>query len=553
VLHFSYPRIDRGGGMSQEKRLILAFVLTAGILFTWNSLFPPPKPPQDQPTQSEQQKIMQPTVNKSVKESSLVQDQPDTPEQFQLKPFLFEIGSSTGSIQTLTVDGTPILMRSNPGLLGADLIQPTRLSVPLRTRMEGETIVSEAEAGSFILVRRIYRSNSSSPFTLKCEYSLINQSDQTKIAQLKITPFRTLYTEDPRDKQYTHGFVSINGEPEQLSKIKLKSGEQKNFSAPPDWISSQGKSHILIVRPLAKKGMFHVEHPTGKFQEGSIGRLDLESVTLVPGQAKSWKFDLYIGPADPFLLERVGFEEVLSFGMMSGIVKTLYRFLNWSYSWTHSWGLAICFLSLVAWLPLAPMSLYSMKSAAAMQEKMALIQPAQARIEKEHANNPQKKNQEMMKLWKKHNFNPASGCIGCLPLLITFPIYPALYQLLNRTPQIRGVSFLWIQDLSAPDALIRFGSSLPLIGDSFNLLPILATIGMFFQMTLQQKSMPQPQAATEEQKMQQNVQKMMFKFFPLMLLFALYTAPSGFMLYFALYSLFHSSQQIVVTQLKKRG
>jgi YidC/Oxa1 family membrane protein insertase len=100
-----------------------------------------------------------------------------------------------------------------------------------------------------------------------------------------------------------------------------------------------------------------------------------------------------------------------------------------------------------------------------------------------HKKDPQKLNQEMMKLYKEHGVNPVGGCF---PMLLQMPVFIALFQVLSRTIELRRAPFmLWIQDLSSPDVIARLPFSLPFIGDSLSLLPILMGVAMFVQQKMQ--------------------------------------------------------------------
>src|SRR3990170_1957162 len=99
-----------------------------------------------------------------------------------------------------------------------------------------------------------------------------------------------------------------------------------------------------------------------------------------------------------------------------------------------------------------------------------------------------------MELFRKHKVNPFGGC---LPLLLQMPIFIALYQTLMRSVFLRGASFLWIKDLSGPDQL--FNLPFPKPFDTFNLLPILMTIGMFIQQKISTTSTASSSSA-EQQK-----------------------------------------------------
>ena len=151
-----------------------------------------------------------------------------------------------------------------------------------------------------------------------------------------------------------------------------------------------------------------------------------------------------------------------------------------------------------------------------MMQKMGEIKPKETRLRKEYKNDPQKLQSELLQLYKKEGVNPAAGLIGCLPLLFQMPVYIALFQVLNRAPQLRGERFFFIQDLSSPDRLIL---------GKVNLLPLIAAVAMFFQ----QRFMQRPsENMSEEEKAQQSV----MKFMPLMFGLFFYNLPSGFLLYF---------------------
>ncbi|EGT3616387.1 membrane protein insertase YidC [Clostridium perfringens] len=106
--------------------------------------------------------------------------------------------------------------------------------------------------------------------------------------------------------------------------------------------------------------------------------------------------------------------------------------------------IAIFLLTLLVRLLVLPLNIKQTKS----QQKMQEIQPEIAKLQKKYKNNPEKAQQEMMKLYKDNNVNPMSGC---LPLLIQMPILFALYYVFYGLTELKGISFLWLKDLWAPD------------------------------------------------------------------------------------------------------
>lgn len=110
-------------------------------------------------------------------------------------------------------------------------------------------------------------------------------------------------------------------------------------------------------------------------------------------------------------------------------------------------------------------------------------------------------------------------------MLLQMPIFIALYQALMKSIELRGARFLWINDLSMPDA-VKIPVTLPLVGNSINILPIIMVAAMVVQQKLSTKTMGS--AITEEQKQQQKIMLIMM---PIMFGFIFYNMPSGLVLY----------------------
>ena len=152
-------------------------------------------------------------------------------------------------------------------------------------------------------------------------------------------------------------------------------------------------------------------------------------------------------------------------------------------------------------------------------KEMQAVQPKIEELRKIYKDNPQKLNKEIMELYREHKVNPLGGC---LPLVLQMPIFFALYQALMRSIALKGASFLWIKDLSEPDRLFILPKTLPVIGNEFNILPVLMAIGMFIQ---QKFTMASASSAAAEQ------QKLMTIFMPILFGIIFYHMPSGLVLY----------------------
>jgi YidC/Oxa1 family membrane protein insertase len=127
------------------------------------------------------------------------------------------------------------------------------------------------------------------------------------------------------------------------------------------------------------------------------------------------------------------------FGQLS---LAIVRLLEWLHSFVNNWGLTILLLTVLVRIAMIPLMQTQYRSMAEMQAIQPLIKELQAKYKED----PQKQNQEMMKLYQEHGVNPFSGC---LPLLLQMPIFLVLWRVFSNYEF--GEGFLWLNDLSLPD------------------------------------------------------------------------------------------------------
>ncbi|NJK43152.1 MAG: membrane protein insertase YidC [Pleurocapsa sp. SU_196_0] len=127
------------------------------------------------------------------------------------------------------------------------------------------------------------------------------------------------------------------------------------------------------------------------------------------------------------------------FGQLS---LAIVRLLEWLHSFVNNWGLTILLLTVLVRIAMIPLMQTQYRSMAEMQAIQPLIKELQAKYKED----PQKQNQEMMKLYQEHGVNPFSGC---LPLLLQMPIFLVLWRVFSNYEF--GEGFLWLRDLSLPD------------------------------------------------------------------------------------------------------
>ena len=119
-------------------------------------------------------------------------------------------------------------------------------------------------------------------------------------------------------------------------------------------------------------------------------------------------------------------------------------------------------------------------------KRMSKLQPEIKALREKYPEDPNRMNQEMMKLYRDYGINPLGGC---LPLLVQIPILFGLYSRLQYAVELRQQPFLWVEDLALPDTVANFPSAIPLLGGiGVNLLPIVMAVTMVLQMALTPKT-----------------------------------------------------------------
>ncbi|TLD72051.1 membrane protein insertase YidC [Phragmitibacter flavus] len=271
------------------------------------------------------------------------------------------------------------------------------------------------------------------------------------------------------------------------------------------------------------------------------GGVSLPPIDLEPGASKSYDFRIYIGAKIFHDLKKIDLDggkegppdrqmrQVMFYGMFSVISRILVGGLRTFHDWTGNWGVAIILLTICVRTVLWPVQARSNRT----MKRMGLLSPKLKELQEKYKDEPQKINTEMMKLYREYGVNPLGGC---LPLLIQIPIFFGFYAVLRFAAELRSQDFLWVKDLSLPDTIhtLHFGTSIPFIGDHFNInpLPLIMGITMFLQMKLT----PQPASAD---KMQQRI----FLLMPFIFLIFCYGFASALALYWSaqnVYSIFQA-------------
>jgi len=307
---------------------------------------------------------------------------------------------------------------------------------------------------------------------------------------------------------------------------------EKNGTIP--WVALKNRYFSLILQSFEPAKSLIVQ-PEGT--ENLVTRLNSVSYRIAPSETITSEYCLYAGPLDDKKIAVLGNEDmsgIVDYGFFGPVSKVLLAILNFFYNMVHNWGVAIICLTILINVILFPLTYKSFSS----MQKMKKIQPHMAKLKELHKDNPHKLNKETMELYKKYNVNPLGGC---LPMLLQMPIFIALYQGLMKSIELKGAHFLWVKNLARPDA-VPLPFSLPVIGASVNILPLLM-VGM---MVIQQKiSQASGEGTTPEQAKQQ---KMMMMFMPIIFGFLFYQMPSGLVLYWLTNTVLMTAEQTFIVR-----
>lgn len=227
----------------------------------------------------------------------------------------------------------------------------------------------------------------------------------------------------------------------------------------------------------------------------------------------------YAGPKEHILLNTLnpGLVDVIEYGFFTFLAKPMFVFLQFLQTYIGNWGWTIVALTVIIKLILYPLSYKGMVSMQKLKELAPKIKDIQAK----HKDDKQKQSAAMMELYKKHGANPMGGC---LPLILQIPVFFAIYRVLLNSIELKGAEWIfWIHDLAEMDP--------------YFVLPILMGASMY----LQQKLTPNT--------LQDEMQKKIFQFLPVVFTFFFLWFPAGLTLYWFINNVFTIGQQYYINTL----
>jgi YidC/Oxa1 family membrane protein insertase len=289
---------------------------------------------------------------------------------------------------------------------------------------------------------------------------------------------------------------------ENYAALRKNEGQRETFSDSVRWAAIDRQYFLSAMVPRDGTEAECRMEVRGKIARSSVV---LPQSTLNPGEERRHKFTAYLGVKKPVMLTKVNaeLEQAIDYTILGMNLAFLCEALLWILKFFHgvfleSWGLAILGLTVLVKLILFPLNQRSGKSMRAMSR----LKPELDALREKFPEDRQRQSEEMLKLYRLHNVNPAGGC---LPVLIQMPIWFALYRALWVSVDLYQQPFLWIPDLTARDPMW--------------VLPVLLVVVMF----LQQKMTPSTMDPAQ--------QKIMLYTMPLMFGAMMMALPAGLCFY----------------------
>ncbi len=319
----------------------------------------------------------------------------------------------------------------------------------------------------------------------------------------------------------------INGKLVELDYDKLKEQGSDDHTTTGGWIGFTDKYWLVSLIP-DQKTTYQTKSQSQTIN--GIDRYTTETISpeyeVAPNQSVETTQHMFSGAKILGMLdayeEKLGFDKfdlAIDFGWFYFLTKPLFYVLEYMNKLLGNMGLAILLLTVLfkaAMFPLANKSYRSMS-------RMKILQPKMEALKAKYGDDKMKLNQELMALYQKEKINPMAGC---LPMVIQAPVFFCLYKVLFVTLEMRHAPFYgWIHDLSAPDATSVFNlfGLLPFTPPSMLMIGAWPLI-MGATMMLQQKLSPQPADPAQAKVMM---------IMPLMMTVLLANFPAGLVIYWA--------------------
>ncbi len=552
-------------GDGNEKRAILAIVLSLAVVWVWSTFISPPQPPPEAPAQIEAgQKLetdgsatspatgpegQQASASPGAAENppTVAEATPALPERtvpLRSEQWIGEWSSRGGVLRkldlpnhhgpyTVNVIYKWLLAKVQGEAEGgyepyADGDQPERLlSEAAQLGLAGgmdtsftdgdyQVVSSSATEAVFervtasgLKITKTFRVGAE-PYQGSLAIRYENVSGQPLRGRLWAGVADTFEGKYTRFSNFARPTSVIDGDLEVEEDLDDLKGGPERRAGSLSWLGIASRYFLLAMVPEQADWGRHEAAAVSSEQGGVF--LVADQVDLAPGASEELSFWIYAGPKMHKELTELGhdLDKSIQWGFFGFFAKILYWLLVTIHGLVGNWGVAIIVLTLVVKGAFFPLTQKSFRS----QQEMKTLQPLMNELKEKYKDDREMQAQEQMRLFKEHGVNPMSGC---LPMLIQMPIWFALYSTLLYSVDLYRSEFLVWQDLSSQDP--------------FAVLPIVVGILMLAQQWMTPMTGMDP------------TQAKMMKFMPLIFIFIMFSLPSGLCLYITINSTLTIGQQ----------
>ncbi len=386
---------------------------------------------------------------------------------------------------------------------------------------------------------------SDTEYMIDYDYKMVGFDDQLSNGKSLVLNWRNKMFQQEKDLKMEQNNTTIyfKENQEDVDYCTCTEDVTKDLSAKVDWVSF--KQQFFNTSLIADNSFYradldvHLPRNEEKVEDKTV--VEVAQVELGFEYVKKAEFSFpmkfYLGPNEYSRLNDIGndMEALVPLGWgVFGWVNQLIiiPMFNFLHKFISNYGIIILVLTVVIKLVLFPLTYRSYKSFA----KMNVLKPEIEAIKEKHKD-PQKIQQETMKLYGKTGVNPLGGC---LPQMLQFPILIAMYRFFPSSIELRQEQFLWADDLSSYDSVMSLPFEIPFYGDHVSLFCLLSAISSLLYMRLNSQMTPSSSAAGAAQM------KMMQYFMPFMLLFFFNSFSAGLTFYFFLSNIISFGQQYAI-------
>ena len=422
-------------------------------------------------------------------------------------------------------------------LVGSDTVDMSR--VPFRVEPAAGLTISEGEGRRSL---RFSYQHPTRPFGMEIEYEFL-PGEYSVVVRGRVTGVERpllitdmgeglAYAEaDSAGEARAMAYVG-NHVRDGISSTPLNRGVPGVMEGPLSWAAFRSKFFVLALLAGETEAGTTDEQLLGGLilTKGNLEERVRAGATQTVGSDGAFAYRLFMGPQEYARLSSLGqdMEEVNPYGwkFFRPIIRPFVSGITWILVFFHTqfhlgYGWVLVLFGVLMRVLLWPLNQKAMRA----QLKNMAVQPMIQEMQAKYKDNPEKLQKEMMRLYKEEGFNPLAGC---LPLLLPWPILIALFFVFQNTVELRGVSFGWLPDLSAPDPLY--------------ILPVFLGVSMFLMQWVSMR-------AVEQQNPQM---KMMLWIMPIMMVFIFFKLASGLNLYYAVSNIATIPQQIWINNERKK-